>query len=771
MQRKTQFILDLDFQELERTRNNPRHSMIMRTSDIGSPVSKKKIQKSPTGILEKPKMPDSNSVLSVKVIENCPLTEVSSWTPTEILPSQCVHSENPSVNYFFERAFESSKNQEYQTAIKLYKKVIACDPNHFESWINIGICMMNQNMHTEAISSFDNAIKADKTSFIPYYNKALNFILVHDFISALQCMDMASMAFTEPPPELQKIRTYSIFKSGKVSSAIKNVESSETPMPSPRHAKATSPVISIVHERKNFEPRRMTMPVQYNREVKNFLPSMHHAMKIQSVEEVDTRNIKTALTVPKSRGKEDASQSMSPLRATEKKRQNKKGLYNWKRFQHQEFFQPHRKLEIPISEMEVKDNKIRDLMLEKKIREKLNTMDDKLLQYVVKSIQKNFTKPEYANLSEFTEKEVKELDDLFNRNEKNLCEIDRILRHSVFFSQYSEEYRMKIYVNSELVRVEKGRRVFSQGNSAVSLFTILKGSVASVIDSEKAEENSTTEFLRYSRTLSPSGQNMSFDEYQANCTANETTYLLAICVKEYQVYLIELLKKEIEERLVFMITLPLFKGLDPLQLISLAWNIKKEVYHEGECVIAKHEVPKGLMIIYSGFCEICTTGQSTRGQQGSEYANIKKRTKRPASFYTGNLSIKSPNLKSIQLPPKNIEKIEHGLLQFGDFFGSRVIMDQKNLETGSKFSIIADSKNVEILIISKSSLQFLQEKIVAHLKNVLQKTHDHDSPPEVNSNEMDKQFVQWQNYKSNVIDNIQRNKFVTSKKIEFPYLR
>ena len=639
--------------------------------------------------------------------------------------------------------------------------------------------MMKQQMHSEAIHSFDMAIKANKSSFIPYYNKALDFIIVHDFIAALQCMDTASLHFPEPPAELQKLRTYAIFKSGKISSAIYNREATESPVSAVKHTRALSPAVQHASERPKFDTRRMTMPIESIREVRHLYEPEALLENFKEVEEIDTRRIRTALSLPDTREKQVVSQSMSPLRGSTRKKPRPKKSYDWKQYQPQEFFKPHKVMDLPIGSMEATIGKARDLVLEKKVREKLRAMDDKLWQYISKSITNYFVRPEYTHATQFTEKEVLHMIQLFQDMDEDLEEIDRIFRDSVFFRKYEKEYRIRIYEIAEICRVEKDERVFTQGNSANCWYSLLKGSVASVVDTEKNEVNSTAEFIRYSRTMTTGVKVVVQEEYQANCTAMEPCYLLKIPTKEYQVILLEILKKEIEERVCFLTNLPLFKGLDPLLLIPLAWHVKAEQYSEGQAVIDKNEIPKGLVIIYKGYCGIYTTGYTVRNRLGSEYANIKIRKPKPASFYTGNLTMKihkdtkfsGKSSENPRMSYKTTEKMEHGLMQFGDYFGGRVLLEHKSSESECKFTIIAESKIVETLVVTKIIMQYLQEKITTHLKSVLHKNTDVDCPPEVNSSQMDTDLLNWQKYKNNVIENIQRNNFVISKRIEFPYLR
>jgi len=422
------------------------------------------------------------------------------------------------------------------------------------------------------------------------------------------------------------------------------------------------------------------------------------------------------------------------------------------------------------------------------VSEKLKSMEDKLIEHIAKKIQKCFLEP--RNLSKFklTEKEVDYFFQLFNEKESNLQKIDEFCKNLEFFLDLPKEVRERVYLVSKVEKHEIGSKLFIQGNVASKFFLVMKGKVASIVDSEKAEINSTTEYLRFARSLTSEKRYYVSLENLANCIAEEVTYTLTIPTSEYQLIFCDLLKQNIEDRVCFLISLPLFKGIDPIFLIPLAWHLNAEKYLEGETIQQKYEVPKGLTIIYSGYCGIYTTGYQNRNRVGSEYANIKKRKPKPASFYVGNLispvktqrsvntTLTTSTGRSVSQGPSNttyktFEKIEHGLLRYGDYFGGRVLLEQKYNDLTSKYSIIAESKSVEVFVITKQSMQNLQEKLVTHLKTAIQKGTDIDCPPDTDGEAMDKQFKDWQKYKNEVIDDIQRKTFVESKKIEFPYLR
>lgn len=758
--------------------------LVITKPDLNVKKSRKSVNSAMLTDTNKPTQfpaPKSSSIISLKNIANMPLTEVTSLTPNEIPPDQVEKSENPSVNYFFERAYEASKNNEFQKAVTLYRKVLACEANHFETCINIGICMMQLNMHNEAINSFECAIKADKGSFIPYYNKALSFIAIQNYSAALMCMDTASLMFDNPPDELQKIRTFAIFKAGKVSSAISNNEGKESPTYNKVEYKTFSPIEEVVYEKPERILRRLTIQPEVLIHYQKLVESIPHR-KFTIVEDFDSRNIKTSSGLNVAERSEYSSHSASPFKVPKHSQYS----YNWKKHMPYEYFKPKKSIPIKISELESIAPASKDQLIQKKVREKLKTLEDKLIEYIAKKIQKCFLTPRNLSKYQLTEKEVEYLFQLFNNKEHNLQEIDQFCQSLEFFADLPREYREKVYLAGKVEKFEKGIKLFVQGNVASKFFLLMKGKVVSAVDSEKAEVNSTTEYLRYARSITSDKRYYVSLENLANCTAEEVTYTLTIPTSEYQLIFCDLLKQNIEDRVCFLINLPLFKGIDPNFIIPLAWHLNAEKYLEGEVIQKKYELPKGLTIIYSGYCGIYTTGHQNRSVIGSEYANIKKRKPKPVSFYVGNLktpvkpvsstysttpgqSVGNKRLSNTEY--KTFEKIEHGLLRYGDYFGGRVLLEQKYNELTSKYSIIAESKVVEVFVITKQSMQNLQEKLVTHLKTVIQKGHDIDCPPDIDAEIMDYQFNDWQKYKKEVIDDIQRKKFVDAKKIEFPYLR
>ena len=163
---------------------------------------------------------DQNSKFSLVTSTEQPFSHVIGLNPKLVFPSEVTQSENSAINYFFNKAFSLTEKGDCFSAIKLYKKILSVEPNHFESLNNLGICYLRIKMITEAVLTFQEAEKINKMSFLSYYNKALAHIIAKQYSSAFNCMTEALKVFVNPPEEFYKIRTFAIFKGGKVSSAL-----------------------------------------------------------------------------------------------------------------------------------------------------------------------------------------------------------------------------------------------------------------------------------------------------------------------------------------------------------------------------------------------------------------------------------------------------------------------------------------------------------------------------------------------------------------------
>lgn len=61
-----------------------------------------------------------------------------------------------------------------------------------------------------------------------------------------------------------------------------------------------------------------------------------------------------------------------------------------------------------------------------------------------------------------------------------------------------------------------------------------------------------------------------------------------------------LIQNEIDERLKFLSSLPIFEGIPSHYLVPIASNIKPTSFTYGEYILKEEEVPQGLYIVHKG---------------------------------------------------------------------------------------------------------------------------------------------------------------------------
>lgn len=178
----------------------------------------------------KEEQPDATSKSSNKTesrISEMPLSEAVMLCPKEIQDNEVEISENSNINYFWKRAAKYRHRGNFFDALKCYKKVLSFEPNHFESLVMVGICNLKLGLITEAILTYDQAIKINDKSFIPYFNKALAHIYLQQYSEAVKCMNVAGHSISnqnEIPQELFKLRALALYRSGKIASALDDMK-------------------------------------------------------------------------------------------------------------------------------------------------------------------------------------------------------------------------------------------------------------------------------------------------------------------------------------------------------------------------------------------------------------------------------------------------------------------------------------------------------------------------------------------------------------------
>ena len=71
----------------------------------------------------------------------------------------------------FDKAFTALQNQEFTLAINLFRRVLANDPKHVQSWGNLGLAYAGTGERTKALECLDKALKLDPKYEIAVVNR------------------------------------------------------------------------------------------------------------------------------------------------------------------------------------------------------------------------------------------------------------------------------------------------------------------------------------------------------------------------------------------------------------------------------------------------------------------------------------------------------------------------------------------------------------------------------------------------------------------------
>ena len=81
----------------------------------------------------------------------------------------------------FSEALEFHKNGDLEQAVRLYKKIISREPDHFDAWHHLGLAYRSLNKLSKARDCYQKALKLDD-KFTPLYNSLSSLLIEQNFI-------------------------------------------------------------------------------------------------------------------------------------------------------------------------------------------------------------------------------------------------------------------------------------------------------------------------------------------------------------------------------------------------------------------------------------------------------------------------------------------------------------------------------------------------------------------------------------------------------------
>lgn len=338
--------------------------------------------------------------------------------------------------------------------------------------------------------------------------------------------------------------------------------------------------------------------------------------------------------------------------------------------------------------------------------------------------------------------------------------IENIVKGLPFFAKFPQEIRQKLLKCAVFKYYEPEEIIIKQGEGGDSMFVILSGSIkimrkAPDFGNIEVTVNSMYDGETFGELALLSegiGENI---KRSATCAAGEKTKLLAISKKDYKSILLDGMQNDITGKVKFFNDLPFFSVCHHISLIPLASNIEPIVYQIDDRIIELGEKPKGLYIIYKGRCSLYWEGYVAKPSVPSRTSNIKIRPKTPKSLCTGNIvtnrlyrkSRVNRRRKSIDFDSEEWEKAKEYLpkdidgkivtkerilwqpLKEGDYFGGRSLVEGlldihdhsessrrvsfARLESSpAKFTVIAESSEVKMFILTKRHFPLLSEELL-----------------------------------------------------------
>lgn len=632
-----------------------------------------------------------------------------------------IDSQSVSVSYCFDKAVYFYTIQNFNFSANMFQKVLELDKNCISAWNNLAVCLIKLNNLNEAVKGFHEVIQRNRGIESSYYNIALSYLLFDKPQEAILCIKSSEPVLPQPSEkfkELEKfIQAYSSEKNKKLLS------------------------------RKTF---------------------------------TKTPNLVTNLVLKRPPAKKDC------FFETEV---NKSVGFN----------------QSPVNERS--ETPIFDEEMTEKMRAKMTKLRQKVYKDIKTLIKKDIPKPDKLESKYLIQEELKELKIEFQKipEERDYEKIDPIMSKLNFFQKFTKEVKRQIFEIGQIKYFLPGEVIFKQGEQGESMYVVLKGAITiekigQEFGGKKIVINSIYDGRQFGELALLNALNSStqHNERTASCIACEKSYVFCMPKLNLSEILMISNKHELDEKVNFLAECNFFKGINKNMLMPLASNIDKTVYRLNDVILKKGERPEGLYIIKKGHIGLFTEGLTVKEKYTDEFSPIRTQKPRPSPMYFSrnppqrvktsknnfNLHSELTGVKSARFSSRDKEKLESGgrivkerigfanLKEF-DFFGGRTILqgfthDSSEIEP-TKFSIIAQSSTVEVILITRYHLQFLTQEMSLQFMTILEKSYEVDCPEEINASEMDKLFQSWQDYKSQLISSIRKDNYMSKHKLNFPY--
>lgn len=690
------------------------------------------------------------------------------------------HKENRQANTIFTKACTEYIKGNYKEALKYFESVQTSITNDFQAQINISACKINLNQYENALNILENLTDSNPFNEILLFNKALIHSLLGNYKRSVEVLSALSEFFGNFSEDCQKLRTFAIIHSGKVSTALKDTESeSGYTNRSPTRFDHQPSNINILQPKQ----KTRTFSSLSGKEKFNFLTFISN--KPKNPEKKIFGSPQKLLASKKLNKFYSNKKIMSKVRTNQKtdnkrndfiakkiKNQDEKIFSNAKTGKNEEPGLYQRDLSIHCAEKLVEYEENFDNHDEKIRRIKTQASD-----YFSKVLANTDFLKLALESSNITQQDLKFLVDEFelSSENRNLEKIDEVLMKLEFFQKYREEIRYPVYKMSFIKQFPTNYVVFNQGDIGENLYIIIQGSVNVIKSSEEFRNHSVIVSSIYSGqhfgdiALLNSLKSNPFSSRTATIKTTESCHFLIVPKASYQSLLLSLQLKNLQSRTLFLSELKFFAGVDPTALIPLACNIQEQKFGVKDVIFKKGFIPEGLIIIVKGQAKLVAEA-CPKLEKNAQYMGHRKKKSLPGSVARINYGVKRHGFKSCDISDakfgvedemerkeKVVENFYFQTLFAKDFCAGRALCSDKVLP--SKLSLISDSPDTEILTIGNSHMFYLPESVQSSMKNILKQSYEPDCPNDINSKTIEKFICNWQQFRKNLVNEIQAESY------------
>lgn len=95
-------------------------------------------------------------------------------------------SDNDKASDYYSKGLAESKSENFEKAVKYFKKAVKEDPEFAFAWDNLGISYRRLNKFDQAIDAYENSLKVDPNGLMPLQNIALTYQYKKEYTKAIE---------------------------------------------------------------------------------------------------------------------------------------------------------------------------------------------------------------------------------------------------------------------------------------------------------------------------------------------------------------------------------------------------------------------------------------------------------------------------------------------------------------------------------------------------------------------------------------------------------